>query len=737
MTFLSTKYLDFFNQINESIQDSKRWLEKRFMTDKLSKPIESLKSDKSLVDFFNSSKQSDETFPDISILDKIESSGLKTGFELIRSNPQELATKVGISQDQMVKIIDSLKKPTDEERRNIDSNKAFAKIKDICKSKQGWTYFFLRLYMDKYGYNGSEVKSEEEETEKLNQLESLYKEIESLGKQATELGPEVNGTKLPFEKWLEVVPTEEDHRNIPERIVDAIEVVKFSNNFTKFYNQFMKFQKEQIDRATKTQLERLKNIANAFYTELGWDVDENGKKILDVERQYSDFRVFFSKCKDLKTLDDIIDYASRYLKSVSNAKISKFLEQINKINTKLDTPSVKNGAQILFIEDSNLVIEVFSYAANSVINAHTNHCIAKYLHYWNQYLQDYNRQFYVYNFSLDSEDPLCVIGLTVKPDGSYADLKNKLNSEVRDGSLSGREAFKSLMSKSNIPMDLFKPMSKEEIEIKRRKIEASKNIVRKELSIEDVTKYLDEGADPNADGGEPLKNAVEKNDLEIVKLLLSRGAIANIKKDERSPVPIDFAKSLDMIRLLVENGSTPSPRLIRDLYQNSDTSEATKVVKFFLDDGLDPSYDRGYLLRKSIQYGDLESVKLFFKYSQNIKEDDMPNTEGKKVSLEDKKSYLLNIRRNTALTAAAEFGKKDILIFLLDQMKQLNNEKVVDPTESHEFENTLIDSVNYSDLNDAESKDLIATIKRWFSDNTSSSTVKESRRFLSYRNFNY
>lgn len=573
-----------------------------------------------------------------------------------------------------------------DEVRAAETNPNFIKIKDMCRDNPGYTYLFTKIFFEEY----------EEDPEKFTELQSFYNRIKSLGNSIKDL-------PMPLDRYAAIKPTPEDHRPISERIADDIEVLLLERKLNKFKGELQSSQKRWVENASKLEKERLINIANSFY-EMGKDDDG----VIDPKVQHSLHRVFFSKVKDFTTLNSLIDYATNYIKSVENAQFSKFIAKIDKVNNELGP---QNGAQLLYNDGGNLVIKVHSYVANRILNGHTTHCIARSQGHWDGYTeQGINNQYYVYDFNLDPTDAMSVIGLTVRQNGTYADLKNKLNINVPD--------FKKIMSDRGIPMSLLSPPTAEEVAAKKIRIEASKKIVQQGLSVEDLLACLENGADPNSKGGQPLKNAVKDDNKEAVKLLLSKGAFVNTVSEGSTETPITFAKNLDMIKILVEAGAS----LTSEVFRNISNDKA--AVEYLLEAGMDPNFERGFTFRSAAKNNDVETMKLLIKYADNIKE---PN-----MSIRDKQLLMLSERRYMALKWAAERLNIEATIYILDKLVELNDTSM---KSSDQLIKSLMDYVESFDDAEGDKKTFYDAIRNW--QNRNPSITQESRRFTNFRKFEY
>ena len=576
-----------------------------------------------------------------------------------------------------------------EEVRAAETNPSFIKIKDMCRDNPGYTYLFTKIFFEDFSGDN----------ERYSDLENLYNRIKSLGNSVKDL-------PLPLDRYAAIKPTEQDQRPISERIDDDIDKLLIEKSYKKFYNELLPNQKKWVDDSIQQQKDKLVEIGNGF-AQMG--KDDSGS--VDVQLQRSLQRVFYAKLKDFKRLDDLIDAAINYLKSVNNNQFSKFMQKIDEVNTKF---GAQNGAKIVYDKEGYLVIEVLTYIANRELNGHTSHCIARSQSYWDNYLEDYNKQYYIYNFNLEPTNAKSVIGITIKPSGDIRAAHDKLDSSVSAN-------FKTIMKDFGIPFEVFAPMSKEEQEIKRKRILASKKIVEPNIDVESATEALENGADPNAKGGLPLKNAVKSDNFELVNLLLQRGAMPNIVDSSSTDTAISHAKNLDMVKLLVSKGATLNTNVFRNVATSSE------AVEYLLKAGLDPNFERGYPFRVAAKQGDIQSMELLLKYADNI--------SGEKLSLREKQLLMLTERRMMALKWAVGHGKIDSILFIMDKFKELGFEDL--NKNGDLFVKELIDYAGASDAMDEKQRsETIKSIQNWYSKNYGGG-MKESNRFISFSKFSY
>lgn len=625
---------------------------------------------------------------------------------------------------------------SEEEGRDAERNKMFQSIKTITNN-DNYTFLLTKIFFEETGGQESD----------LQQIENLYSTIQKnivTDNIITPSGDKQFKTRRGLPKNIEMYVNPERFlkdkvnqqeydeftkrgdgtpKNISEMILDDIVRSESLRYFVNFYNKLIPKQKEFVDKANKLQKERLINIARRF-SEIG--LDEDGE--IDLENQKHLQDTFFSKIKDYTRLDDLIYGCNRALKAAENVNINIFLKKINKVNELLGE---KNGAKIIYFENNILVIDVFTFIANEILNGHTGHCIVRGVNSWDSYVKDFGKQYYIYNYNLDSDDNMSVIGLTINEEGkiTYAhafDDKNLLSN------------IEKIIEDLGLQRSLFRPMSEEEINTKKRKIEADKKIILPNLSLEDLKTYLDDGADPNAKVGEPLRNMIKSNNLEGARYLLERNANPNTKSDYGSNsrnMSVE-AKSTDMLKLLVEFGGDLDEDLLSEenLYslkaigtKPAHTLETSQqMIEYLLKQGMDPNLDRGQPFRLAAKFGRDDLMQMFCNYANNISSKKSTNKNAKILEM-------ISSRDELALKLACEYGQLNSIKFIFNKYKEL---RVPSFTNSESFEAEKEDLIAYTNKSKASrlSKEnfekTIAFIKNY-------NLANESKRFSNFKYFKY
>jgi hypothetical protein len=497
-------------------------------------------------------------------------------------------------------------KLTEEEQRVVERHPKFNEIREILGDKLGWAGLFAYLYF--------------KEKVEINELKLIFDDLvvfqDLLGK-----------LRRPISNYIDT--------NIPnnsEQLIDDIEDIKRYRKLKKFIDEFNKDLKADYAVTPKYFKDRLIDIATAF-DDLG--KDQSGK--VDTDEQRAIQKRFFDKIGRYKTVRELTDGADSFLKAESNADVAKFYQAIDKCNKKYG----EYGIKVLYDEGGLLVMEVKSFSACKELFSNTSWCIAQYLGQWNSYVGGddvFNKQYSILNFNLPPSNNESIIGITIAPGQEVraCHLKNDANA---------KGSFQIIFNKFEESLGLEKgfiwkglePMSSQEIDGKKRRIVANREVAKKGLSLEQLKKYIvDDGADVNAGNGQALDNAVAEDDISKVEFLLDFGASANLRN--RQEATVNKVKSFEILKLLIKKGAEITPQVFKSLVEDEN------AIKFCLNNGLDPNFEDNMPLRLAVKNGKLNIVKMLEEYN---------------VSTEN--------RRQMNTKHAAEFQRWDILEYFINK----------------------------------------------------------------------
>ncbi len=510
----------------------------------------------------------------------------KNNYRIFDINENIQLTKKHI-RDKVISTITNIDELSTEEvdkivKDSIAKDSVFKIIGEMLKKTPGYVYSFYRFMED--GISQDE-------------LVILYQRLID-NKQF------LNKLTLPFDKYGDLNPSEYNNRVGYEVLTDDLDFIELDRIASKFVTNFTPELKKSYNNSSSFVKEKIRNIAKEF-TLLGMDEDTNrvdpvANKILQ--------RNFTQTLKRYDNVEDLIVAAIDFIKVTNNSGLPKFLRKIDKINAQY---GILNGIDIVYNQNHIIIVEVKSFQANRELNANTSHCIATTPSRWDEYVGDdnlYNKQYYIYNFNLEPTDSNSVIGITIESSGKIRACHNKPDTDLL---ISIRGILKEWQKEYGIDDDLFSmftPMTSKEVDIKKKRVIANRNIIKDKLTIEEYKKYIEDGADPNASNGTPLNNAVRNDMFDVVEYLIGVGANPNLHDS------IKYVKDTDMIKVLCKNGAT-----LDKITYGKFVSGNMKLLEYLLDEcGVDPQFDRGIIIRDACNSNDINLTKLYIEHGGDI-----------------------------------------------------------------------------------------------------------------------
>lgn len=436
--------------------------------------------------------------------------------------------------EDLEKEVSTLKKRIETAERNPD----FVKLRDVLlKKSPGLVYVFTKFLFDE------EIPYEELE-QLVAQLNTYKGLLNKLPRTVDKFTGEVdeNGVKWGFEK-----------------LYDEVQKLGGKRNTTKLVSELKGELRREFELSSDIMKNKMDELANAFY---------------ELDEPIQNF--WIKKISSFKNLFDFIKETEKYIKSSNAGGYVQFLDAIDKCNARLGE---LNGADIMYNENNIICLQLNSYMAVAELAGNTTWCIRQ-LSSWNSYVggdEKYTKQYALFDFNLSPADTSSIIGWTVDK-GDRTTAIHKKNDNSMDSS-----SFQSYLRKLGIPVTksdakdgewyALKGMSPEEVDQKKRRVIASREIRKKLTDPKLVKKYIDDGADPNTEGGTPLKNAVQADLYDIVDVLVEAGASINIAQC------MDLARDAKMVKYLMEKGGSVTPGALKQVIMKLPQEERFKVVE--------------------------------------------------------------------------------------------------------------------------------------------------------------
>jgi hypothetical protein len=655
-----TQFLDQFS-INENLDKAKKYMKDRYILTTAATQL-NLIDDETKYDMANGNKRS-VTPLDFVKLDAEQKKELTDTMRGISVSEEQLRDLISTNEFKQVREI-NVKVPV----KDVNGN-TIEKEYQLDRDHMGWLGNFVYFY---YYENAS-----------LPDLYTLYKNLILNKDILANLEISTNGklAKKAFDtNYINMkVP------NNMELLIDGLNRLENLRLYKKMEADLPPHLKRDLKDSPQIIKDQFLEVAMAFDALGGDDKEKHdelykgfwGRMLLD-DREGSKTKgqiVFRSPVSRYKNIRDLIEKALGYAKASDNDGFNTFYKRFQDCGTKFGAM----GAEEVFNENGIFIIEVKSFGANRILNAGTSHCIKDSLGQWDYYVNsdrnrrqvEENKQYYIYNFNLMGSNSLSVIGITIEPDDNYNHIRaahNKIDGNVAHNVISilkgwGTEydieddaktkakelgATDAEISKYGGLFALLRPATGEDLEKRRKARAANIEIVKKGITIEQIKQYVTvDGADINREACKALQHAVQENDLEKAQLILALGGSPNLKPPKEGV--INDATSLDMIKLLVKNGS----ELTAQVYNN--ICHDLAAVKFCLDNGLDPSFEDSLPVRRSCKGSYVSPSDIGECYLDGIK---MLLDYG--ASLTDKRGRYMIIKW------AIEYGRTEVIDYVIE-----------------------------------------------------------------------
>jgi hypothetical protein len=203
------------------------------------------------------------------------------------------------------------------------------------------------------------------------------------------------------------------------------------------------FKLEQVLKNKKIDITVLKNEKSEFVYDKLMNIEKEHKIENYAKSLLSNKYKHFITPKSLELFEEIIDagLSKSHLQNHIGRKLASFKTQeyfedglknylnlINEFELKIVKEKSKQlNVDIILEKENLLILKVNDYNTSNILGKGTNWCISRNESLFNTYVKhENNNQYFIYDFSKDSKNPECMIGVTIKKDGGHraAHLKN-------------------------------------------------------------------------------------------------------------------------------------------------------------------------------------------------------------------------------------------------------------------------------------------------------------------------
>lgn len=154
------------------------------------------------------------------------------------------------------------------------------------------------------------------------------------------------------------------------------------------------------------------------------------------DETYNIFQIILDSDVKSSIIQDMIGKKLAAYKSPDefNNALNMLLNTINQFNDEaINIKAFNTNANIIIKNDEYTIIEISDFNQSKNLGS-SSWCISRDEHYFNSYTKNRNHQYFIFDFNKQSTDNECMIGLTLKEDGSYYTAHAKNDTHIKESS---------------------------------------------------------------------------------------------------------------------------------------------------------------------------------------------------------------------------------------------------------------------------------------------------------------
>jgi ankyrin repeat protein len=365
-----------------------------------------------------------------------------------------------------------------------------------------------------------------------------------------------------------------------QSVFNELQTVKLDKPITEF-----KSPEEVYDYLTSLKINtKVNQVINSLPSRTRRLANDKLRDLISNNIKYaSNIRDFYSKKGGrYKTFDKLYNDTESLIKNLSggwNVESIKYLPQ-----------------ELVYKDDTTLILHISSYERSNKLGSQ-HWCISTDEFMWKKYTDDFNKQYFIYDFSKSPSSKESMIGVTVTINGDiYA-------THYRDDTDANKQDIKSEYGKYLTPYSMDYIRSKADLN-------NIYNIIKYGF-VDELKIKLDQGWDPSADDNYPIRYASEYGHIEIVKILL---------KDKRVDPSAEYNFAIghaaryghtEVVKLLLNDKRVDPSANDNFAIRYAAYGGHTEIVKMLLaDDRVDPNNRDSFAIRYAADNGHTEIVKI-------------------------------------------------------------------------------------------------------------------------------
>jgi hypothetical protein len=291
--------------------------------------------------------------------------------------------------------------------------------------------------------------------------------------------------------------------------------------------------------------------------------------------------------KDSKKLySDLTDVISKY-------KGGWFVD--NYVSLVNDT----KGANLIYSDDRFVIADIQTFEASNKLGI-KSFCISRDKNHYDNYTIDFQRQYFIWDFSYPISNIKHFMGITVNHNGKfteklYSDNETEININDIIDIVQYLKPYDKNYIKANIDLTDYQEVIKYGF-------------------IDELKELIDKGWNPSTDNNRTIRWVSENGHVEIVKLLLKDSRVDPSNEDNYAIRWASENGHTEIVKLLLkDNRVDPSDKSNSAIRWASENGH-TEIVKLLLKDSrVDPSDKDNYAIRWASENGHTEIVKLLLK----------------------------------------------------------------------------------------------------------------------------
>jgi hypothetical protein len=365
-----------------------------------------------------------------------------------------------------------------------------------------------------------------------------------------------------------------------QSVFNELQIVKLDKPITEF-----KSPEEVYDYLTSLKINtKVNQVIKALPSGTRRLSNDKLKDLISNNIKYAgNIRDFYSKKGGrYKTFDKLYNDTENLIKNLSGGW------NVNSIKYNED--------ELVYKDDTTLILHIDSYERSSKLGSQ-HWCISTDKSMWDDYTSNFNKQYFIYDFSKSPSDKQSMIGATIAPSGNiYA-------THYRDDSEANKQEVKSVYGK------YLTPYTKDFI---RSKVDMNNiyNIIKYGF-VDELKVKLRQGWDPSADDNRAIKWAASKGHIEIVKLLLADKRVDPSAEYNYAIIWASYNGYTEIVKLLLADDRVDPSANNNYAIRYTANKGHIEIVKLLLNDKrVDPSAEYNYAIRYAAENGHIEIVKM-------------------------------------------------------------------------------------------------------------------------------